>query len=943
MRDVSELLAECKQLGDEVAALLAKEQLHDWLARLRCSRQELLRRLKVRGVAALSDRQAIVNALARAWRESRVPLASSLPSRSPPSEAASGLPSPSELWRLAMAEIGRLRLIAKEQLVASLPLGIAGDGVRDKGGDGSGQVPLHHPLSLLADAMLSDEDVALAWPTDFLSDVLEAVGWAREQVFLLKEGCGLNGPTGTSGKRTDNRPRLGQPIAFWTNQMCERGTEVALYDYADFAERCLGMTSWIVHPSHGFAGVVAKFKQRFGARVVETDWDDVGGVLSRNGIRHLYIIKEGTPFVPDVRALPPTVRALVHCVFHADTPHGDVYAKISPCVRGAAPVVPHIVRPRDTHGPDMRAELGIPKGATVFGRHGGKETFSIGFAREAVVEVAKRRRDIYFVFLNTYPLHEMLPNVIHLERTSDAAEVSRFIRTCDAMLHARDGGETFGLACAEFSAHHRPVLTSAEHDDRGEGRMHLDVLGSRPPLRAFFYRSHAELTRLLLTFDRTQHAPCEAFNAYAAFEPAKVMAIFERVFLGGPAAPRPVAPRAPLLDGCQVAHRNADPWISACGEGRLCMESCGTLALPGTNAVFLSMCRDSTQHGRLVQVFRNDALATYSDSSIHAAIATLKPENDAENRAASIDQGVHVTAALPASIRHALGNAASLAQGEDPRAFCYRGHVHIVDNTLDRCRLLMLDAQGRLSRTIGIVLSGKNLTFLPPSSDGSEGKSASDEGACGGDDLFLVHWFIPLRVYRVVLPPLEQVTGGATEPLYASLECVYAAPSNEWLAKGNNSSTIASSNPQQALGVDGNGVLRWFSEADDDGRPASAERPRADEFRGGTPGRPVGPGVWWGLLHRTYHGPGGVLKHDPWAWVLRQHHNDGGHGQDASFHVQLSRVVVEGRSPQSNVFDPCSIVDVGQELWVTTAESEKGWFEPQVFRTGVYRLRIRAH
>ena len=32
---------------------------------------------------------------------------------------------------------------------------------------------------------------------------------------------------------------------------CERGTEVAVYDYADAAERCLGMTAYVLHPGCG--------------------------------------------------------------------------------------------------------------------------------------------------------------------------------------------------------------------------------------------------------------------------------------------------------------------------------------------------------------------------------------------------------------------------------------------------------------------------------------------------------------------------------------------------------------------------------------------------------------------------------------------------------------------------------------------------------------------
>ena len=61
---------------------------------------------------------------------------------------------------------------------------------------------------------------------------------------------------------------------------------------------------------------------------------ELGPFLRARGIEQLYILKEGTAFVPDVRPLPRGVRALVHCVFHATYPHGDVYAKISPCVEG---------------------------------------------------------------------------------------------------------------------------------------------------------------------------------------------------------------------------------------------------------------------------------------------------------------------------------------------------------------------------------------------------------------------------------------------------------------------------------------------------------------------------------------------------------------------------------------------------------------------------------
>ena len=470
--------------------LLAAADIADWLKRLRVSRHELFRRLHALGVSSRSEQQAIVNEVAKAWRADLLPL----PTADSANAAVelSGLPAPIDLLREALASVAT-----------------------------------HSPASSL-------HSMAAADLLQLFDDLEAKEGWSFERVRLLREGCGLDDRV--------ERPRLGEPIAFWTNQVCERGTEVALFDYADFAERCLGMTSWILLPFPPiFEGCAAKFKRRFGERVVELrSFASAVAFMSTRRISQLYVIKEGTRFVPDVeKEVPPPMRALVHCVFHADHPHGDVYAKISPCVRGVAgvPVVPHIVRRGERDGPDLRRELGIPPGATVIGRHGGFDTFDVDFAARAVIDVARRRcdRSFYFLFMNTLPVGEPMPNILHLERSSDTEYIGRFIRTCDAMLHARHGGETFGLAIAEFSSHGRPVFTSRVHDDDGTGSFHLDTLGSgegAEKRRALFYSSYDDLVALLMGFDRDAYPPNEGlWNAYRDYEPAKVMEVFERVFL----------------------------------------------------------------------------------------------------------------------------------------------------------------------------------------------------------------------------------------------------------------------------------------------------------------------------------------------------------------------------------------------------------------------------
>ena len=105
----------------------------------------------------------------------------------------------------------------------------------------------------------------------------------------------------------------------------------------------------------------------------------------------------------------------------------------------------------------------------------------------------------------------------------------RFVRTYDAMLHARRCGETFGLAVGEFSAHNRPVLTSSEHHDSGAADMHLQTLGQKARL----YHDKASLVSLFLSFDR-EAARQEDNHAYRDFAPHRVMSIFESVFIKGP-------------------------------------------------------------------------------------------------------------------------------------------------------------------------------------------------------------------------------------------------------------------------------------------------------------------------------------------------------------------------------------------------------------------------
>jgi len=242
-------------------------------------------------------------------------------------------------------------------------------------------------------------------------------------------------------------------------------------------------------------------------------------ILREEGVDFFYCVKNG--FHDGV--LSRRVPTGVHAIFRESEFHGEVYAYVSPWLAevmsyGQTPWVPHMVRLMEDDG-DMRTEDGgqmpedggrwaeggdrksvvgdrwpevaIPREATVFGRHGGDDSFDIPWVQAAVVETARNHPEIWFLFLNTREFAGAagLPNIRFLPATADPVLKRRFLNTCDAMLHGRQRGETFGLSCLEFAALGKPVLTYADSPEMA----HLEILGEA----AVPYHNVEELCELL--------------------------------------------------------------------------------------------------------------------------------------------------------------------------------------------------------------------------------------------------------------------------------------------------------------------------------------------------------------------------------------------------------------------------------------------------------------
>lgn len=320
-------------------------------------------------------------------------------------------------------------------------------------------------------------------------------------------------------------------IIFQSNQLSLRGTEVALFDYAYFNQSILGNESIVVfdrNSPNNAPPALRKFQKNF-TTIAYEKFDEVDHLISEHSADLLYCIKSGKR---DGR-LSKLVPTMVHAVF--PTPithvHGAAYAYVSDwlsliCSDRKIPAVPHMIHlPRLAHDAphNLRAELNIPEDATVFAYYGGEKSFDIPFVkREVVPEVLRQKQDLYFLFMNIEKFLDH-PRALFLPGTSDVERKVRFINTSDAMLHARQAGETFGIACGEFSMMNKPIFCYARSRDKN----HILALGER----AYLYSNAEDLKDMLLDFDRVE-ASQQDWDCYSShYCPEKVMEIFDKVFI----------------------------------------------------------------------------------------------------------------------------------------------------------------------------------------------------------------------------------------------------------------------------------------------------------------------------------------------------------------------------------------------------------------------------
>ena len=204
--------------------------------------------------------------------------------------------------------------------------------------------------------------------------------------------------------------------------------------------------------------------------------------------------------------------------------HGDIFTTasrwLSSLVDNKIPYVPYIVHLPEEND-NLRSQLNIPTDAFVFGRNGGLETFDIVFVKEAIREIVDKRSDVWFVFQYTEKFinHD---RVIFLPGSTDVNYKIKFINTCDAMLHARTVGESFGMACGEFSIKNKPIITWFGSKERS----HIDILGEK----GIYYNNKEDAINILTNISK-KDVSNQDWNCYRDYEPEKVMKKFKEVYL----------------------------------------------------------------------------------------------------------------------------------------------------------------------------------------------------------------------------------------------------------------------------------------------------------------------------------------------------------------------------------------------------------------------------
>jgi glycosyltransferase involved in cell wall biosynthesis len=327
-------------------------------------------------------------------------------------------------------------------------------------------------------------------------------------------------------------------ILFLEEKFSMQGSTRAIIDYAHYNEKILGNKTYLAfgkkennypweepYYKNILENTFESLKNRF-ELLYYKNYEELEDFIQNKNINGMYHIKSGEP----IGFYSKKTNNLIHSVFPQpiQNVHGQRFAFVSKwlsdaCSNGTIPYVPHMINvpkiDQKKSRLNIRQKLNIPENCFVYGRIGGYNDFDLPFVYSAISKALDLRKDLYFLFICTKPFYKH-DRIIYLDPIHDLKLKYEHISACDAMVHARNHGETFGLAIAEFCALNKPILTWKY----GYGKGYIEILKND----GIYYDNEQDLLNLFLNFKPDEN---KDYNSYRDFSPENVMKKFNDVFL----------------------------------------------------------------------------------------------------------------------------------------------------------------------------------------------------------------------------------------------------------------------------------------------------------------------------------------------------------------------------------------------------------------------------
>ena len=305
-----------------------------------------------------------------------------------------------------------------------------------------------------------------------------------------------------------------------------RGVANSTYSYAINNKKILKNKSIIFYNKNNYRNkleVIKKFKKKF-TLISISNFKEIDLYEEKFNLDYIYVQKGGNKD----EWYSANIKTLVHVVYpqKLNQIHGYNYVYISEWLSNKfsnkkIPYVPLIIN-SIKNSSNLRKKLKIRNNDLVFGCHGGESSFDMKFVQSAIINTVKKRKDIYFIFLNIDKFYKH-PQIIFLKGTSNDHFKNKFLNTCDAMIYGRSLGESFGLACAEFAFKFKDIFSY-------KFNRHQSHKYNLPNKNYHEYSSYKSLHSLINNYQRKKRK-LKYKSKYLNYTAKKTMKNFENVFL----------------------------------------------------------------------------------------------------------------------------------------------------------------------------------------------------------------------------------------------------------------------------------------------------------------------------------------------------------------------------------------------------------------------------